>query len=104
MIRCLEEFRLIEKVTAIVTDNAANITSAASSVVEDTRLGVQYHLGCFAHTLNLVVRHSLNNDEQASSVVKRVKDIVTFFNQSTLATNNMRELQGSKFKKLKQDV
>ena len=33
MIRCLEEFRLIEKVTAIVTDNAANITSAASSVV-----------------------------------------------------------------------
>ena len=104
MIRCLEEFRLIEKVTAIVTDNAANITSAASSVVEDTRLGVQYHLGCFAHTLNLVVRHSLNNDEQASSVVKRVKDIVTFFNQSTLVTNNMRELQGSTFKNLKQDV
>ena len=104
MVKCLEEFNLIEKISAIVTDNAANITNAAGSVVADDALGVQYHLGCFAHTLNLVVRHSLNNDPESHAVIKKVKDIVTFFNQSTVATNALREIQGEKFRKLKQDV
>ena len=97
-----EEFQIKDKVTAVVTDNAPNITSAVSKLdqVEDRQ-------ACFAHTLNLCVQHAIKNDETTQKVVKRVKDIVSFFRSSNQAVDELKEvhaLKKSKFYKLKQDV
>jgi len=47
--RVVADWGLTGKVCAIVTDNAANVTSAV-------RLTGWRHLPCFAHTLNLIVQ------------------------------------------------
>jgi len=51
------------KIVAIVTDNAPNITTAVREM--------KYrHIGCFAHSINLVVQHSL---EHISTPLKKSK-------------------------------
>ena len=101
-IKCLEEFKLLQKVSAVVTDNAKNVTNAVALSQADA--AVDGHHPCFAHTLNLVVRHALEKDTATQRMIARVKNIVTFFHSSTQANNDLRKLQGEKFRKLKQDV
>ena len=64
LLRVIREWKLEEKVVAVCTDNAANITAAV-------KLAKLKHLPCFAHTLNLVVKKrcgnpSCNTDESKS--------------------------------------
>lgn len=49
-------------IVGIVTDNAANIKSAVSK-----SFSVDHHLGCFAHSLNLVVTTSLQKSKPATN-------------------------------------
>lgn len=74
---------LIHKVSAIVTDNAANIVAAV-------RLTNWRHFPCFAHTLNLVVQDSLNC---LTEQLKKVKAIVEYFKRSSSALARLREMQ-----------
>ena len=96
------EFSIQEKVTAVVTDNAANIKCAVS------RLGqIEDGQACFAHTLNLCVKHAIKDDIQTQEAVKSVREIVTFFRQSNNAMDDLREehrIKETKFYKLKKDV
>lgn len=91
------DFEMFNKVTAIVSDNAANITSAIS-------LGGWRGIGCFAHTLNLVVQSAIKD---VNEIVMKVKRIVEYFNKSTQALRKLQETQ-KQMKlpelKLKQDV
>lgn len=48
-----ERFAIQNKICAVVTDNAANMKAAV------TKLNLR-HLGCFAHTLNLVVTDAIS--------------------------------------------
>jgi hypothetical protein len=50
--RILTEWSIYNKVVALVTDNAANMSATA-------RLGGWKHLPCFAHSLNLIVQAGL---------------------------------------------
>ena len=97
-----DEFSISDKITAVVTDNAANIKCAVS------RLGnIEDGQSCFAHTLNLCVKHGIKEHPPTQEAVKKVKNIVTFFNHSTQAVNDLKkehQLKGSSFYKLKKDV
>ncbi|KAL4085139.1 hypothetical protein QTP88_011338 [Uroleucon formosanum] len=91
------EWDINYKIVAIVTDNAPNITAAVREM--------KYrHIGCFAHSINLLVQHSL---EHISTPLKKVKCIVEFFKKSSSALAKLHSAQknmGLPQLKLKQDV
>ena len=95
------EYGISNKVSVGVTDNANNV-KAAVALIDDVG-----QMGCFAHTLNVAVKHAVEDDQRTKCLVKKVKDIVHYFNASTVALNELKErheIEGSKFVKLKQEV
>lgn len=74
-----------ENITAVVTDNVANIKKAV-----DIGFGSNKHIPCFAHTLNLVAERSLEMSEEVSLLIIKVKSIVTWFKQSVVGSNDLR--------------
>jgi len=100
----LDEWHIqINSVVAVITDNASNIKKA----IRDT-FGRKRHIPCFAHTLNLVIQDAIATPE-FQTIVKKVKNIVTYFKRSVKATNALNELQtsnlenGQNILKLKQE-
>lgn len=93
----VQEWGLANKIAAIVSDNAANITSAI-------RICNWRHIGCFAHTINLVVQAALG---EIKTTTLKVKSIVEYFKRSsqTLAKLHTTQDQMNLPRlKLKQDV
>ena len=89
-----------DKVTTIVTDNAANVKNAVAL------LGIR-HQPCFAHTLNFAVKEAIRKTPDVFAAKNKVKNIVTFFHHSSLANTALREAHqtsGTVHRKLKQDV
>lgn len=77
-----------EKIVACVTDGGSNVVKAAQ-----TLFGKSLHLHCFAHLLNLTAQQAIKATIILSRMVKNVKDIVTYFKQSTKAADKLREMQ-----------
>lgn len=75
-----------KKIVVIVTDNGANIKKA----VRDT-FGSARHIACFAHSINLVAEDTMNFQD-AISLCAKIKRIVTYFKQSTIAVDALRRL------------
>ena len=75
-------------ISAIVTDNASNITAAIY------QLGCQ-RFGCFSHTLQLSVQKALNLSS-ISRALGHAKCLVSHFHSSTKSTNVLRQKQRSK--------
>lgn len=75
-----------EKIIAVVTDNGANIKKA----VRDT-FGSSRHIACFAHSINLVTEDTMNF-QNAILLCTKIKRIVTYFKQSTIAADALRKL------------
>ena len=99
MKRVITEWGIADKVAAVVTDNAANITAAV-------RLSGYRHLPCLAHTLNLVVQQAV---QSIAPLKDKVKHIVEYFHRSTVAAEKLRSFQlqmnpGNTVLKLKNDV
>ncbi|XP_075155600.1 zinc finger BED domain-containing protein 4-like [Haematobia irritans] len=93
----VEKFEIANKVTAIVSGNDANITAAI-------RLGQWRPIGCFAHSLNLVVQAAL---KEIDVVLTKVKRIVEYFHKSSQALKKLLDTQKQMQLpelKLKQDV
>ncbi|GFN87279.1 Zinc finger bed domain-containing protein 1 [Plakobranchus ocellatus] len=84
--RVMEEWKISDKISVVVTDNAANVVKAVG-------LLKLRHLGCFAHFLNLVVTTALKDAEGVKPVIDAVKEIVNFFHHSVKASGSLRELQ-----------
>lgn len=88
------------KKTAVlaVSENANNIKNALNILQLKS-------VGCFTHTMNLVVQSSLILE---NSLIDRVKAIITHFRKSTVANNKLHTYQInngiSQPKKLIQDV
>lgn len=74
-----------DKVSAVVTDNAANMVKAV-----DLAFGKR-HIPCFAHILNLVAQNSMQQCTELQSLIIKVKNIVTWFKQSNIASNELRK-------------
>lgn len=74
-----------DKVSAVVTDNAANMVKAV-----EIAFGKKKHIPCFAHTLNLVAQNILQIPE-LQNILLKIKSIVTFFKQSCVASDELRK-------------
>ena len=84
----------------IVTDNAPNIVKACT----DLKIP---RIAYLAHNLKLAVKGAIKATQGLGVIIKKVKDIVSHFNQSTKAYLKLKEFQvqnGYKERKLKQDV
>lgn len=93
-----QEWNLTNKITAVVTDNAANVVGAV-------RVCNWRHLSCFAHSINLVVQKGI--DAIRENLVGKVKSIVEYFKRSSSALQKLKEIQKQMDLpdlKLKQDV
>ena len=75
----------VTQISAVVTDNASNITAAIA------RLDRQ-RLGCFSHTLQLSVQKALNLPV-ISKAIGRGKRLVSYFHSSVKSTNVLRQKQ-----------
>ncbi|XP_017836262.1 zinc finger BED domain-containing protein 1-like [Drosophila busckii] len=76
-----------KKVRIIVTDNDASMKKACEL------LEIK-HLPCVAHTLNLLVQELLKADSLIP-LMSKCKKIVAFFKSSTIATEKLKEAQGT---------
>lgn len=81
-----EKWNIVDKVCCMTTDNASNITNAIKSLEWN-------HLPCFAHTLNLIVTKALDEVPELSTVISKVKNVVSFFHRSTKATDKLYDIQ-----------
>ncbi|KAJ2940863.1 hypothetical protein O0L34_g9489 [Tuta absoluta] len=91
------EWKIDNRISAIVSDNAANVCLAV-------RLGNWCHIPCFAHTLNLCMQDAL---EEICETKSKVKRIVEFFTRSGPANKKLNDWQKQldlPILKLKQDV
>ena len=95
----LNEWKIPDKkVVAIITDNGANIVKA---IKEFTTFR---HIPCFAHTLNLVVKNSIDANDVVSELLDTCRGIVSYFKKSTIGTSKLKQFSQSSQKKLKPDV
>lgn len=81
----VEEWQLTDKSVVLVTDNAANMISAAE-------IGKFPHVKCFAHTLNLAAQRALKLPT-VSRLLGRVRRISAYFHRSTKASHLFEENQ-----------
>ena len=89
--QCANERQIEDKLVGICTDNAANATAAVS-------ICGWRHIPCLAHTLNLVVQAALSGGHSGqpgphAAVIKRIKDIVSYFHRSIKASDELRKVQ-----------
>ena len=99
LIEIFKQFGISNKVTTVVTDNAKNAKKSVRITAKDNQ-------PCFAHTLNLIVTHALEDDESCDDI-KSIKDIVQFFRMSVQATKELRDIHlknETVFRKLKNSV
>ncbi|CAG9827342.1 unnamed protein product [Diabrotica balteata] len=80
----------LEKVEAVVTDGGTNMLKAIS----DSFLKIK-HVPCFAHLVNLVVEHSLENEE-TKSLLNKVRSIVKWAKNSVIVSDELRKRQLNK--------
>ncbi|EFN90112.1 Putative AC transposase, partial [Harpegnathos saltator] len=96
--KIFKKFHIENKISAVVTDNAANIKFA----INNLKLR---HISCFAHSLNLVVQNAINKN--IKDLVEKTKIVVQYFKQSSFTLTKLHEMQNNMSKenlKLKQDV
>lgn len=79
----LEDWEIENKISVVVSDNAHNIVAAI-------RQGNWRHLGCFAHTINLIVQRGLREIEPTLNKFRR---IVEFFKRSSHALSKLNQTQ-----------
>ena len=83
---CLDQWNLQStQVSAVVTDNASNISAAIS------RLEWQ-HFGCFSRTLQLGVQKAISLRD-VSRAFGRARKLVGHFHSSVKSTNILRQKQ-----------
>lgn len=80
------EWKIEEKNSAFVTDNARNMTLAGAGAE------MEPHVQCIAHTLNLSSQKALKVDTVSALLVKLRKQ-VTFFHKSCKACEALKEMQ-----------
>jgi len=55
--------------------------------------GVEKHIPCFAHTINLVVENIIKNTDSLLNLLSKVREVVKYFKRSTHASDQLRKRQ-----------
>lgn len=76
----------LEKVHVILRDNASNMKAAMEDMAVPS-------LGCFAHTLQLVVHEGLMSQHNVNDALANSRKIVAHFKHSQLALSRLEDLQ-----------
>jgi hypothetical protein len=84
--RVVESWGIENKILLAVSENAANIKNAISRKLSWN------HFGCFAYTLNLIVKDGLKNKEM-SAIIEKVKQIVAHFRKSCVSNEKLMSYQ-----------
>lgn len=85
--RVCRDWKVLNKVCFIVTDNGANIVAAVTKVMQKRQLP------CPAHTVNLVVHDAIRNTNKVKNVQEKIKRIVSYFHQCVKSTDKLSEMQ-----------
>ncbi|XP_039949753.1 zinc finger BED domain-containing protein 4-like [Bactrocera tryoni] len=85
-----------DQISAVVTDNAPNMVKAV-----ELAFGKK-HIPCFAHILNLVAQNSIEQCKPLRELISKVKDVVTWFKQSNIASNELRKSTSDETKLIQQ--
>ncbi|XP_076361643.1 E3 SUMO-protein ligase ZBED1-like [Tachypleus tridentatus] len=81
------EFHIpLNKITALITDNASNMTLRCDNL---GWLSVK----CFAHTLQLCIRSAFDKIRSINHAIGSTKKLLTFFQKSVLASNELTQRQ-----------
>lgn len=80
-----------EKIVLVVTDNGANMI-AASAIFFGKKNYPNKHIGCFAHTINLIVAASLKHFRMLP-LIEKVRSIVKFVKNSVKQSDMLRKFQ-----------
>ena len=75
-------------INAAVTDNAANIRAMFRNEIPEIE-----NYFCVAHTLQLVIKNSINNSKEVVEVLKKIQQIVSYFRKSWKASVNLETVQ-----------
>lgn len=89
-----------DKVHVVVSDNASNMIRAMSDALFT-------HFGCFAHSLQLVIKDGLFVQRVLNDIIAVCRSIVGHFHRSSVASHNLKRIQDSlniPQHKLKSDV
>lgn len=84
----LAAWKLTEKLTAVTTDNAANIVMGCSILQKS--LPNVIHLPCFAHTLNLAAQKA---NDTIQETTKLINNVISYFHHSSIGKEVLREKQ-----------
>lgn len=87
----IECWKIEKKVTSIVTDNASNMV-AAIPLIENGGIAIK-HVPCLAHTLNIIVKRALGQNDTIHVIREKSRKIVTFFKSSCTAKEKLQEMQ-----------
>lgn len=82
----MDKWNILEKVRVVLSDNAANMSAAVK------QLGLR-HVPCTAHCLHLVVKHAIESNEMVKNIIKKVKDIASYFHKSVKGTDRLLQVQ-----------
>ncbi|XP_049939053.1 E3 SUMO-protein ligase ZBED1-like [Schistocerca serialis cubense] len=82
----ISKWNVENKVVSITTDNASNMT-AAVQLIHSGNIDMQ-HVPCLAHTINLVVKSSLNSNSELCIMREKARKIVSYFKTSCNANDH----------------
>ncbi|XP_049831115.1 E3 SUMO-protein ligase ZBED1-like [Schistocerca gregaria] len=87
----ISKWNIENKVVSITNDNASNMT-AAVQLIHSGNIDMQ-HVPCLAHTINLVVKSSLNSNSELCIMREKARKIVSYFKTSCNANEKIHEIQ-----------
>ena len=83
---CIQSWNLVEKLTCIVRDNAANYVAG----LRDADLP---NFGCFAHTLQLVIHDGVLVQQGVQELLGVARKLVGHYRHSNIAFQTLKQLQ-----------
>lgn len=89
----LQKWEITDKIESIVTDNASNISKAVQNLDQLISNSKIEHIPCTIHTVHLMLKNSLFENEIIKNIIEKSRKIVGHFRHSTKAMKLLRASQ-----------
>ncbi|GBP69257.1 Protein polybromo-1 [Eumeta japonica] len=88
--KVFHDWNIQDRVRAIVSDNAANISVVIRDIQETHNV---VPVKCLAHSLQLVIKARLFKDDKVKEMITKARSIIGHFNHSTSSNKVLKEMQ-----------